>query len=65
MKLTDDQVKAFQSLYAKRFGVALSSSEASAQGLALIGLMTRVYSPIKATATNENYYVKKRQTTHY
>lgn len=46
MRLTDDQIAEFQRLHKKHYGVWLSKNEAGTQGLALINLMKKIYSPI-------------------
>lgn len=47
MKLAKEDIKKFQSLYLKRFGVELTEKEAYEKGLNLVNLMKVIYKPIK------------------
>jgi hypothetical protein len=46
MTLTDAQVKGFQELYKKKFGVELTREQALDQGIRLVQLMRAVYKPM-------------------
>ena len=53
MELSEEQVKQFQVLYQKRFGVSLSKQEATEKGLELLTLMRAVYKPITKDQLNQ------------
>jgi hypothetical protein len=61
MELSEEQVKRFQVLYEKRFGVSLSKREATEKGLELLTLMRVVYKPI--TKDQLNHLHERAQST--
>lgn len=57
MILSDENIRQFQILYKKRFGIEITKEEASEKGRALVQLMSVIYKPI----TKKDYakYSKK------
>lgn len=62
MQLSDENVTLFQELYFKRFGVALSRTEAHEKGEALVSLFKIVYSPMTKDRQNNEYKYEQGQT---
>lgn len=47
MQITDEQIREFQDLYKKRFGVEIDKEDARERGLRLARLIELVYKPLK------------------
>jgi len=46
MKLTDEQITQFQTLYKKHFGADISKEQAHEEGIKLVRLMQLIYKPM-------------------
>ncbi len=53
MKLTDEQIKSFQALYERSFGIILDRKEAMESAQQLLGLIRLTYRRIPANYENE------------
>lgn len=50
MHLTEEDIKEFQALYKKHFGMEISHAQAHEEGLKLVVLMKSIYKPIPRAA---------------